>query len=565
MKQTLKTTLVCLLVLVFCCLTVGATAPDYSLSYQGGNSDVNISGAAGVEKANRQITLQIIREGVSVTDPGFDPTTDILYMRQIMTDVNGGFAFTFTVDERGEHTVRISESGSLLTGATSFYRSTDEELADAVGQLNGAHNNATAMDAVIGGNSAVAPNVSMIKILQIDPTEYASLKTDNAFLANLASETYTSVPQFMNQYKLAKLIVELSRATDGNTVKALLDTSDKAITFTDKHAGLTFDGYTDSEKSDIYDVLATKNYTNAEDVQNALYEAVIVNEIAECDTYQAKFAVIEHNNDVLNLDMTKCTALGTYVEGFKSELATEPLNSITGIRASFDAMYLKHLGIKQEAEEGDDDFSGGGGSSRPSFVEVGKDKEETVKPTPSYSFNDIDSVAWAKEAIETLAAKGVIAGKAKNTFAPYDSITRAEFSKILFGAFGLVDDAAQTEFIDVPNSHWAYKYVATAYSKGIVNGVGDGVFGANNAISRQDIVTLCYRLAQHLGVALPETNGEAFNDSADIAPYAVEAAGKMKVAGIVNGKGDNRFDPAASATRAEATKIIYGLMQYCQK
>ncbi len=567
MKQTFKTCLVCLMVLVFSLMTVCAVGADYTVSYSGGDSEIVIQGTAGVEKANRQITLQVIREGVSVTDPGFAPDTDILYMRQVMTDVNGDFNFAFTVAARGEHSIRISESGSLLTGDGTFYRSTAEELADAVLQLNGAYNNAAAMDAVICGNSAVAPNESMMKILQIDAAEYASLKTDAYFLSNLASKNnYADVPEFMAQYELSALLVNLTRATTADEVKALLE-GDNAFDFTAKNAGVTFDAYSDADKLDIYEAMADKTYETADDIANALYEAVIVKELVERDTYQAKFGVLESNNDVLGLDLSKCTTLGTYVEGFKSELATQPLDSIDDIRTSFDTLYTRHLTLKQDAERDNGSGGGGGGTGRPSFIEVGKGEDEGFKPTPvpSGSFSDIDSVAWAKEAIESLAAKGVIAGKAKDTFAPYDSITRAEFAKILFGAFGMVDESASTEFIDVPGSHWAYQYVATAYTKGLVNGVGDGVFGANYAITRQDIVTLCYRLTEYLGVALPEANSAEFDDSANIAPYAKVAADKMKAAGIVNGKGGNVFDPTAPATRAEATKIIYEVMQYCQK
>lgn len=565
MKQTLKTCLICFLLLALCCMTVIAAEPDYSISYPGGDEAIVIAGTAGVEKANRQITLQVIREGANVSDPGFNPESDILYMRQVMTDANGDFSFSFTVADRGEHSIRISDGGTLLAGAATFYRSTAEELADAVAKLNAANNQPAVMDGVITGNSGVAPNVAMVKVLQIDAVEYASLKTDASFLANLSSKTYATAAEFMEQYSLGKLVVGLNRATTADDVEALLE--ENLLDFSGKNAATIFDGYGETDKSAVYGDMAAKTYATVDDVKTALYEAVILNELAASDTYQGKFSVLENNNDVLGLDMSKCSALGTYVEGFKQELAGSGLTSIEAIRGQYDTLYTKHMGIKINAEgSGSGNGGGGGGSSRPTYIDVANGNGEAEVPAPVVSsFSDIDSVTWAKPAIETLAKKGVIAGKAKNTFAPYDSITRAEFAKILFGAFGIVDEAAQTDFIDVPNSHWAYKYVATAYTKGIVNGIGDGVFGAGNPITRQDIVTLCYRLTESLGVALPEATGAEFNDSASIAPYAKVAADKMKAAGIVNGKGGNNFDPTAPATRAEATKIIYEVMLYCQK
>ena len=178
-------------------------------------------------------------------------------------------------------------------------------------------------------------------------------------------------------------------------------------------------------------------------------------------------------------------------------------------------------------------------------------------------FSDIASVSWAKEAIESLAARGVISGKAQGIFAPNDNVTRAEFVKILVGAFSLTDANSNASFADVPQSHWAYKYIATASSKGIVNGIGNGMFGTDSNITRQDIAVLCYRLATSKGAQFTQS-GE-FADESVISAYAKEAASKLKGAGIINGKESNNFDPVSFATRAEAAKIIYQLMLYCQR
>ena len=179
------------------------------------------------------------------------------------------------------------------------------------------------------------------------------------------------------------------------------------------------------------------------------------------------------------------------------------------------------------------------------------------------AFNDLYSVPWATEAIEDLASKGVISGKQIGVFAPNDNITRAEFVKILVGAFSLTDANLNASFADVPQSHWAYKYIATASSKGIVNGIGNGMFGTDSNITRQDIAVLCYRLALSQGASF-DNSGE-FADVSVISDYAKEAASNLKGAGIINGKESNNFDPVSFATRAEAAKIIYQLMLYCQK
>ena len=52
-----------------------------------------------------------------------------------------------------------------------------------------------------------------------------------------------------------------------------------------------------------------------------------------------------------------------------------------------------------------------------------------------------------------------------------------------------------------------------------------------------------------------------FADDSEIAEYAKEAVYSMQKAGIINGKGDNRFAPTEYATREEAAKMIAVFLQ----
>ena len=55
--------------------------------------------------------------------------------------------------------------------------------------------------------------------------------------------------------------------------------------------------------------------------------------------------------------------------------------------------------------------------------------------------------------------------------------------------------------------------------------------------------------------------GIEFSDAADIADYASEAVGALANAGVVNGVGDNLFDPNGTATRAQAAVIINNALE----
>lgn len=196
----------------------------------------------------------------------------------------------------------------------------------------------------------------------------------------------------------------------------------------------------------------------------------------------------------------------------------------------------------------------GGSNSTDSVNYINPD---TNAPYSTGVFSDMETVLWAKEAVETLAERGVIAGKGGGLFAPNDEITRQEFVKILVGAFGLTAQDAECLFTDV-TAEWAMQPVAVAAALGIVNGTGENMFSPEEQITREDGAAMLARAAAVMGVTLEES-GYRFEDDGLIADYAKSAVYRLNGAGIISGKGADIFDPKASMTRAEAAKMIYGL------
>ncbi|MEV5025658.1 S-layer homology domain-containing protein [Paenibacillus sp. LPE1-1-1.1] len=177
------------------------------------------------------------------------------------------------------------------------------------------------------------------------------------------------------------------------------------------------------------------------------------------------------------------------------------------------------------------------------------------------SFTDIARVSWAKDSIESLAARGIVNGVGNQTFKPDLKVTRAEFLKMLMFAFDVADEGAKSELSDLQEGSWYYSSVAAAHKLGIVQGKADGSFGVNDEITRQDMAVMAYRAAQHLKLGLSgHASSGAFADQAAIDGYAVEAAEAMQAAGIIQGMGGRVFAPKAQATRAQAAVIIHKLM-----
>lgn len=129
-------------------------------------------------------------------------------------------------------------------------------------------------------------------------------------------------------------------------------------------------------------------------------------------------------------------------------------------------------------------------------------KNADVKAVPvtaaGTTFTDIQSHA-NKAAIEALAARGIIDGIGNGLFAPNNNMTRAQFATITVRALGLTPKA-NGAFSDVPAGKWFSTFVGTANSYGIVDGVGGGRFNPEGTINRQQAATMVARAAKLCGL-----------------------------------------------------------------
>jgi len=175
--------------------------------------------------------------------------------------------------------------------------------------------------------------------------------------------------------------------------------------------------------------------------------------------------------------------------------------------------------------------------------------EPVDQPANNISFKDIES-HWAKQYILALVQKEAIKGYPDGTFAPDNSITRAEFATVLVKAKGM-DIKAGKVFSDTAG-HWAKDYIATAADAGIIKGYDENTFGADDLITREQMAVMISR-AFSLN---PSAEELSFSDKGSISSWAVEAVKASVQAGIINGYPEGTFKPSGNATRAEAVTVI---------
>ena len=180
-------------------------------------------------------------------------------------------------------------------------------------------------------------------------------------------------------------------------------------------------------------------------------------------------------------------------------------------------------------------------------------------------FTDVPEDAWYEDAAGYVYKHGLMAGTSATTFAPDVTTSRAMIATILWRMAGSpVVDYAMT-YTDVAQGQWYSEAVRWATSEGVVTGYGNGLFGTNDPITREQLATMLWRYAQteDYDVSVGEdTNILSYTDAFDVAEYAIPAMQWAVGAGVINGTSDgSTLTPQGQATRAQAAVM---LMRFCE-
>lgn len=208
-------------------------------------------------------------------------------------------------------------------------------------------------------------------------------------------------------------------------------------------------------------------------------------------------------------------------------------------------------------------YTGGGGGSS------GKNNKKEQKPKPesepekteqqeetpvTIDFKDV-SQHWAKDAVLYVAEKGIMKGISENNFAPDEKLTRGMLVTMLYRLSG--DNVkGENKFTDVSKDAWFADAVVWASENGIADGYGNGIFGADDEVTREQLAVLLKRYADLKSMKFDTKDTQAFKDENDLSSWAEDAVLWAKDSGILSGREDNRFDPKQGATRAEIAMVF---------
>lgn len=173
-------------------------------------------------------------------------------------------------------------------------------------------------------------------------------------------------------------------------------------------------------------------------------------------------------------------------------------------------------------------------------------------------YSDVPSDSWYYDAVAYVTEQGLLTGTASYTFSPNTFMSRAMMVTALYRMAGEPEVRGSSRFSDVLPQQWYTDAVIWATQNQIVTGYEDGTFGANDSLSREEMVLMLYRYAAKSGATLTsEMSGlESFDDKDAVSNWAVYAMAWAVEEGILSGVTETSLSPYGTATRAQVAMML---------
>lgn len=182
---------------------------------------------------------------------------------------------------------------------------------------------------------------------------------------------------------------------------------------------------------------------------------------------------------------------------------------------------------------------------------------------PLKAYSDLNTEFWYHDGVHWALENGIMNGVDGERFDPDTAASRAMVVTVLWRMEGKPGSDNGPSFRDVPEGAWYTEAVRWAASEHIVEGYGDGLFGPDDSVSREQLATILQRFDRYKGTGtLPaqQVNLGIFLDAEHISAWAYDAMQWAVDMGLITGVGSEKLSPKTEAVRAQAATI---LMRYC--
>lgn len=187
--------------------------------------------------------------------------------------------------------------------------------------------------------------------------------------------------------------------------------------------------------------------------------------------------------------------------------------------------------------------------------------EEPGTTTVADIFSDVVPGAWYTDAVQYAYDNGLMTGTSATTFEPNTTTTRGMIVSMLHRLEGS-PAVGSADFSDVASGDWYADPVAWAASEGIVGGYGDGTFGPNDPITREQMASILYRYADYKGLDVSaRASLDAYSDADSVSPWASDVMSWAVSEGIISGMTEDTLAPQGTATRAQVAAMFQRFLE----
>lgn len=166
------------------------------------------------------------------------------------------------------------------------------------------------------------------------------------------------------------------------------------------------------------------------------------------------------------------------------------------------------------------------------------------------AYTDVPENSWARESVEKAQEYGLMEGIGGGVFGYGERISREQFVTVLVRMFGWEEADGEDAAVDIADS-WARGYINTAAANGVFD--AGGKFRPREDITRREMAVM---LVRALGLGeLAKADASAELPFTDV----TEQRGYIAIAyeiGMTTGTTDTTFEPAGTATREQAAAML---------
>ena len=169
----------------------------------------------------------------------------------------------------------------------------------------------------------------------------------------------------------------------------------------------------------------------------------------------------------------------------------------------------------------------------------------------------MDRSQWYHDGIDYALKHDLMQGTGETTFEPDATVSRAMLVTVLYRMEGQPAVSSSNRFTDVEDSQWYTDAVLWAENTGIVQGYGDGRFGTNDPIKREQLTAILFRYTKMKGYySVQSTSLAMYTDYMQMSEYAIPTMQWAVAARLFVGFENTLLSPQSDTTRAQLATVL---------